>query len=185
MKNVFSELKCELVYDLKGSTIGRTARTGKDDGRVSGILKDLDWVRDNHKWNLDKGLQSYISQVIESDVQFLTSINVMDYSLLLGIHTIKGNADSYIKHLTRPIDLAVKYPNGAKKAIHNTFRGGVISRDKSCIYMFAIIDIYTYYSGSKAAENFFKTIVYGKGISSVKPEIYGARFKKFIFQQFS
>lgn len=180
-KNVFSDLKCELVYDLKGSTHGRSAKKGN---KGNGVLKDLDWVNDNVRWKLDKGLQSYISQVIESDVTFLSSIKVMDYSLLLGIHTIKGNAEKYLQALTRPIDVATKYPNGSKKAIHNAFRGGVISHDKSCIYMFAIIDIYTYYSGSKKTEHFFKTIFFGEGISSVNPELYGARFKKFIYLQF-
>lgn len=181
LKNIFSDLKADKVFDLKGSTHGRSSRKGK---KISSVLKDLDWIDDKLRWKLEKGLQSYISQVIESDASFLQSINVMDYSLLLGIHEIKGNPDDYLKSLARPCDSEVKYPNGAKKAINNVFRGGVVAHDKSCLYMFAIIDIYTFYNGSKKAENFFKTIVYGSGISAVNPEIYAARFKSFMSKQF-
>ena len=108
----------------------------------------------------------------------------MDYSLLIGIHEIPGTPDQYIQSLTRDIDRSTKYPNGSKIAIHNTFRGGVVSHDKSCIYVFSIIDIYTFYSGAKKTEHFFKTILHGSGISAVDPELYGARFKAFIFKQF-
>ena len=181
MKNIFSELRAEKVYDLKGSTHGRSSKKSKT---PASVLKDLDWLDDKMKFKLEKGLQSYISQVIDSDVTFLESIKVMDYSLLLGIHPIRGNADQYLQFLTRDVDLQNKYPNGAKKAIHNQFRGGVVSSDKSCIYMFSIIDIYTFYSGKKKAESFFKTVVFGGGISAVSPDVYANRFKSFIFQQF-
>lgn len=179
-KNIFSDLKVDKVYDLKGSTHGRTCRRGKG----GSVMKDLDWIQDRRKFKLDKGLQSYISQVIESDSLFLSSLKVMDYSLLLGIHEIKGDPETYLNHLTREADKTDKFPNGMKKPIHNIFRGGVVSHDKTCIYLFAIIDIYTLYNGTKKVENFFKTVAYGKGVSSVDPKIYAARFKSFLNKQF-
>ena len=179
MKNIFSDLKPDIIYDLKGSTHGRKAKNKKEL-----VLKDLDWVEDKRRLKLDKGLQSFISQVMESDVMFLNSINVMDYSLLVGIHNIVGKPEEYIQKLTRPEDRENKYPNGSKKGIHNQLRGGVVSSDKSCIYQFSIIDIYTYYNGKKMTESFFKTIVFGGGISAVSPEVYSARFKSFIYKQF-
>ena len=183
MKNIFADLDCSLVYDLKGSTHGRKAnRVG---GKLVGALKDLDWIEARHKFKLDKGLQSFISQVLESDVSYLQSINIMDYSLILGIQPIPpSNPDHYIQQLTRPEDSQDAYKNGVKKAIHNRFRGGTIANDKSCIYGFGIIDIYTLYSGKKKSEHFFKTIFHGSGISSVNPEVYGARFRSFISSTF-
>lgn len=183
MKNIFSDLSSDKTYDLKGSTHSRTSRRGGQD--ISSVLKDLDWLQDQRKLKLEKGLQSYISQVIEADVGFLQSINVMDYSLLLGIHNVKGDPGNYMNSLMRDIDRTNKYPNGAKKPIHNDFRGGVVASDKSCVYMLGIIDIFTFYSGKKKAENFFKTVVSGKGISCVPPDVYGQRFKNFIFKQFA
>ena len=181
MKNIFSDLQCSKVYDLKGSTHNRKA-TKKAGASV--VLKDLDWIEDRMKFKLEKGLQSFISQVIESDTNFLKSLNIMDYSLLIGIHPIQGNPEAYIESLKRPEDDNDAYSNGVKKAIHNRFRGGVISHDKSCIYVFSIIDIYTNYSGTKKMESFLKTLAFGYGVSSVNPAIYAARFRLFVTTQF-
>jgi len=183
MKNIFTDLHCSKVYDLKGSTNGRKAK--KDGKTPIGILKDLDWASDKQSLKLDKGLQSFISQILESDTNYLKSLNVMDYSLLVGIHPISGKPDAYIASLKRPEDDKDSYKNGVKKAIHNRFRGGVISADKSCIYILAIIDLFTFYSAKKKAENFFKTIAFMSGISAVEPEVYAARFRSFITKQFA
>lgn len=183
MKNIFSDLRPSVVFDLKGSTHGRKAKM--INGTQEPILKDLDWISRKETFKVEKGLQSFLAQVIESDTTFLKSINVMDYSLLIGIFKIQGDPNAVIEAMKRPEDDKDSYPNGVKKAIHNRFRGGVISSDKTAIYMFSIIDIYTFYSGKKKTENFFKTIVYGSGISAVDPELYAARFRSFITSQFA
>lgn len=183
MKNIFADLHCPVIFDLKGSTHNRRAKVVN--GKQPSVLKDLDWLSIKMKLRLDKGLQSFITQVIESDTNFLQSINVMDYSFILGIHRIEGDPDEYLARLKRPEDQVDSYANGVKKAIHQRYRGGVVSSDKSCIYCFAIIDIYTRYSGKKKSEHFFKTLIYGSGISAVDPELYAARFRNFINAQFA
>lgn len=47
-------------------------------------------------------------------------------------------------------------------------------------YIFGIIDILTEYNSRKAAEYYFKSILYGKGVSAVPPDHYAERFINFI-----
>ena len=77
MGNVFDK-KMDEIFDLKGSTYGRTNKSGK------GILKDLDFINSNRKLKL--GIQSKdIVDQISFDVNFLESCSIIDYSLLVGI----------------------------------------------------------------------------------------------------
>lgn len=75
------------VYDLKGSTFSRIVK-----GRIkpSTTLKDINFVdnqREITEVNLsDKDLWK-INTVIKKDSDFLSSLNIMDYSLLLGIES--------------------------------------------------------------------------------------------------
>jgi hypothetical protein len=77
MGNVFDQ-KMDEIYDLKGSTHGRTNKTGK------GILKDLDFIALNKKLKLGMKSKEIIDQII-FDVDFLQSCSIIDYSLLVGI----------------------------------------------------------------------------------------------------
>ncbi|KAM1436632.1 hypothetical protein ACFX2I_044422 [Malus domestica] len=75
MGNMFcTELRIHRHYDLKGSTIGRC--TDKDKIDENTTLKDLDLKFEFH---MDK-LQ------ISLDCMFLQSQQIIDYSLLLGLH---------------------------------------------------------------------------------------------------
>jgi len=47
-------------------------------------------------------------------------------------------------------------------------------------YIFGIIDILTEYTSLKAAEYYFKSLLYGKGVSAVPPDHYSERFVNFI-----
>ena len=64
------------------------------------VLKDLDWENDGRALKIDKGLQSFLSQVLESDCVFLKKINVMDYSMIVGIHNLKGGSNGKLLRLT-------------------------------------------------------------------------------------
>jgi hypothetical protein len=77
MGNVFDQ-KMDEIYDLKGSTFGRTNKTGK------GILKDLDFIASNKKLKLGMKSKEIIDQIV-FDVDFLQSCSIIDYSLLVGI----------------------------------------------------------------------------------------------------
>jgi 1-phosphatidylinositol-4-phosphate 5-kinase len=69
------------IYDLKGSLIGREAtKTERDKG---GVLKDLDLVNDKQMIHLGKKRDVFLQQ-LERDANFLASLNIMDYSLLVN-----------------------------------------------------------------------------------------------------
>ncbi|KAL3628442.1 Phosphatidylinositol 4-phosphate 5-kinase 9 [Castilleja foliolosa] len=82
MGNMFcTELRIHRRFDLKGSSLGRSADKVKIDENT--ILKDLDL---NYCFYLEPSWRDALLQQIEIDSKFLESENIMDYSLLLGVH---------------------------------------------------------------------------------------------------
>ena len=67
------------VYDLKGSTYERTARK-KDGTETSSVLKDLDWILDRMKIDVNQDMGRMIKKTLETDTKQLQKFNVMDYS---------------------------------------------------------------------------------------------------------
>ncbi|XVE48669.1 hypothetical protein DITRI_Ditri01bG0021100 [Diplodiscus trichospermus] len=82
MGNMFcTELRIHRRYDLKGSTHGRY--TDKDKIRENTTLKDLDL---SYEFYMDKSLRKFLFRQIAVDCTFLKSQQIIDYSLLLGLH---------------------------------------------------------------------------------------------------
>ncbi|KAL6874002.1 hypothetical protein ACP4OV_014084 [Aristida adscensionis] len=82
MGNMFcTELRIHRRFDLKGSTLGRSANKIKIDENTT--LKDLDL---NYSFYLDPSWRETLLEQIEIDSKFLRSHGIMDYSLLLGVH---------------------------------------------------------------------------------------------------
>ncbi|XVF45760.1 hypothetical protein PTKIN_Ptkin02bG0232000 [Pterospermum kingtungense] len=82
MGNMFcTELRIHRRYDLKGSTHGRC--TDKDKIRENTTLKDLDL---SYEFHMDKSLRKFLFRQITVDCEFLKSQQIIDYSLLLGLH---------------------------------------------------------------------------------------------------
>eukprot|EP00604_Paraphysomonas_vestita_P002825 CAMPEP_0174818036 /NCGR_PEP_ID=MMETSP1107-20130205/626_1 /TAXON_ID=36770 /ORGANISM="Paraphysomonas vestita, Strain GFlagA" /LENGTH=422 /DNA_ID=CAMNT_0016029335 /DNA_START=900 /DNA_END=2169 /DNA_ORIENTATION=+ len=71
------------IYDLKGSLVGRSATPAERES--GGVLKDNDLLADGVKLKLGSKRDLFLSQ-IEKDATFLSELNIMDYSLLVGIH---------------------------------------------------------------------------------------------------
>ena len=71
-------------FDLKGSTRGRVA------GEQEEVKKDLNWIKDGFQVNLPTGLKRKITSALENDANFLKEQNVLDYSVLVGIHDRKS-----------------------------------------------------------------------------------------------
>ncbi|KAI3755224.1 hypothetical protein L1987_55020 [Smallanthus sonchifolius] len=96
MGNMFyTELRIHRRYDLKGSHQGRS--TNKDDIKEGTTLKDLDLAYDFH---MDKSLRDALFKQIHLDCAFLESQQIIDYSLLLGLHF---RAPEHLKaHLVAP-----------------------------------------------------------------------------------
>ena len=95
MHSVFdTKEKIYRIYDLKGSTVGRSS--GPDKVRKEGVVyKDLDLVDDQVKFQLGTKRKLFMEQ-LEKDASFLASLNIMDYSLLIGIHD-KTRADDSLE----------------------------------------------------------------------------------------
>lgn len=71
-------------YDLKGSYIGRI--TKEDDCRAGAVQKDINFHQSNRKICLGQKQSSILERTLRKDAYFLRDLNIMDYSLLLGIY---------------------------------------------------------------------------------------------------
>ncbi|KAI6649686.1 Phosphatidylinositol 5-phosphate 4-kinase type-2 beta-like [Oopsacas minuta] len=86
MRNIFSvQLATHRKYDLKGSTVDRVA-SPKERLKTNPTLKDLDFLSDYDKLNVSKEAKVYLLSTLKEDVNFLASQNLMDYSMLIGVH---------------------------------------------------------------------------------------------------
>jgi len=72
-------------YDLKGSTRGRvTSEEERQDPNV--VLKDLDWLSSGRKLHLGEDKKRRLLAQVKKDTALLERLEVIDYSLLVGIH---------------------------------------------------------------------------------------------------
>jgi len=74
-------------YDLKGSTVDREA-SEKEKGKLLPTLKDNDFLNDGLKICIGEEGKEALLETLTADVEFLTRLNIMDYSLLLGVHDL-------------------------------------------------------------------------------------------------
>ncbi|XP_020234335.1 phosphatidylinositol 4-phosphate 5-kinase 9 [Cajanus cajan] len=82
MGNMFcTELRIHRRYDLKGSSLGRSSDKIEIDENTT--LKDLDL---NYCFYLEPSWREFLLKQIEIDSKFLELQQIMDYSLLLGVH---------------------------------------------------------------------------------------------------
>ncbi|KAJ8768171.1 hypothetical protein K2173_021111 [Erythroxylum novogranatense] len=106
MGNMFcTELKIHRRYDLKGSSHGRY--TDKEKIGDNTTLKDLDLT---YEFHMDKLLRESLFKQLFLDCKFLESQQIIDYSLLLGLHF---RAPEQLKALLEPPGLLVNYQSPA------------------------------------------------------------------------
>ncbi|CDW56944.1 phosphatidylinositol 5 phosphate 4 kinase type 2 [Trichuris trichiura] len=88
MRNVFSRnYPISKKYDLKGSTVQRQA-SEKERAKEFPTYKDIDFLEEKCKLYLSKRSRQRLIEMLTSDTDFLASLNLMDYSLLVGIHEL-------------------------------------------------------------------------------------------------
>ena len=86
MSSVFyTDKYIHTVFDLKGSTQGRSA-TAKEIRSGNPVYKDNDFVQQKMAMKLSELQSERLQQQLASDVEFLRKLDIMDYSLLLGVH---------------------------------------------------------------------------------------------------
>ena len=83
------------TYDLKGSSIGREFPEDKAAAKSGAVLKDLNWLKRGREIELGPEKRALLEAQLQSDVALLQRLNIMDYSLLIGLHDMRrGNKDN-------------------------------------------------------------------------------------------
>ncbi|XP_015515320.1 phosphatidylinositol 5-phosphate 4-kinase type-2 alpha isoform X2 [Neodiprion lecontei] len=86
IRNAFSNhLPTHRKFDLKGSTVDREA-SDKEKEKDLPTYKDNDFVKEGMKIYIGEEAKRKLIDTLTADVGFLTHLNLMDYSLLLGVH---------------------------------------------------------------------------------------------------
>ena len=106
MDNIFynsQNMKMHERYDLKGSTIGRKVLKGNERkaSRFKKTLKDLDL---HTPVVIGEEAKAQLMEQLKADVEFLSGLHIMDYSMLLGIHH-HTDGESFYHPRSIPIEI--------------------------------------------------------------------------------
>jgi hypothetical protein len=94
MRNVFiNKYKINIKYDIKGSSVDRAASTKEKEKNLP-TFKDNDLINDGRLITIGTESKRLFMDKLTRDVEFLASLNIMDYSLLIGIHETKITTQS-------------------------------------------------------------------------------------------
>ncbi|CAM4754381.1 unnamed protein product [Rotaria magnacalcarata] len=182
MRNIFSSrLKIHFKYDVKGSTVDRSA-SDKEKLNPCPTLKDNDFLE--NKCTIDLGLDQKraFMKRLERDVQFLVDQHKMDYSLLIEREKRASVTDMNTSDLSGN-DSSDGSESPTQMGDDNSFdepfrmRSSELSTRRE-LYSLGIIDILTNYGMKKKSAHVAKTKLSGSdadGISTVRPEIYARR----------
>lgn len=194
MNNLFPpHLEIHTSFDLKGSTWGRFTKVDSSNPEEQPVLKDLNWLDRDETIKFGPLKKKKFLEQLKMDVELLAKLNIMDYSLLLGIHDMKkDNADDLIALDTE--SNRNDHPISGDQMLHGSviphffkqYEGGIRSsdpfnNDTELIYYVGIIDCLTNYSLLKKLETFWRGLHHDlKVVSAIPPKDYGDRFYEFI-----
>ncbi|CAD7093962.1 unnamed protein product [Hermetia illucens] len=209
MRNVFSShLTIHKKFDLKGSTVDREA-SEKELEKPLPTYKDNDFMKQKIRIQIGEVSKEKLVETLKNDVDFLTKLHIMDYSLLVGIHdcvraeeeaaaqseNARENAGRGETSESEECDSGERFtyntpPDSPRcigqynEIIHDIDIYAIPSlEEKQEIYFMAIIDVLTLYGVKKQAAKAAKTVKYGSnvdGISTCDPEQYAKRFVEFM-----
>ncbi|KOB76397.1 putative phosphatidylinositol-4-phosphate 5-kinase, type II, beta isoform 1, partial [Operophtera brumata] len=192
-RNVFSNhLNIHRKFDLKGSTVDREA-SEKELEKELPTLKDNDFIKQGVRIDIGDAAKEKLLETLTADVEFLTKLHLMDYSLLLGVHECgRGEAEAEAARQRDAEADSASAETDSDSDTDNRHHGdrwgyntppdsprGFARAPRKEIYFVALIDVLTHYGAAKAA----KTVKYGSnvdGISTCDPEQYGKRFIEFV-----
>lgn len=88
MNNVFNtDCRIDFRYDLKGSTLGRqTLIPGHQVTDRTIALKDLDFLNEKKKFLVGRAHKNELMRILRKDAEFFAEQEIIDYSLLVGVH---------------------------------------------------------------------------------------------------
>ena len=109
-------------YDLKGSTVGRIYPEERARENPRAVLKDLNWIDRGKVLELGPEKRALLIEQLRRDAELLKDLQVMDYSLLVGIHNMqRGNRDNVRRNTLRvfsPPEVHVPLQSHAHGALH-------------------------------------------------------------------
>merc|ERR1712146_870015 len=126
---------------------------------------------------------------IRSDCHLLMGLKLMDYSLLMGVHS--PGSDCPDPHSPASLNNLVKFASKMRTGDDSGSATAAelpdinVGDDSSTTmmqgsdgeqYFIGIIDILMTYTARKQAERVYKTVTGGEGVSSQPPPKYGRRF---------
>eukprot|EP00294_Goniomonas_avonlea_P010972 CAMPEP_0114564336 /NCGR_PEP_ID=MMETSP0114-20121206/13659_1 /TAXON_ID=31324 /ORGANISM="Goniomonas sp, Strain m" /LENGTH=390 /DNA_ID=CAMNT_0001750383 /DNA_START=93 /DNA_END=1265 /DNA_ORIENTATION=+ len=148
-----ADLPMHSRFDLKGSTVGRTAHA-EGAAPADVVRKDLDLPETGGVFCIPAAARRTLLLLVEADSLFLERHGVMDYSLLVGVHEISSH--------------------GWDEAPAGTVKSSCGTR----LYCFGIIDVLSAFDMTRRLESFVKGLKHNKReLSCVNPEDYGSRFR--------
>ncbi|KAG8792070.1 Phosphatidylinositol-4-phosphate 5-kinase [Ceratobasidium sp. 428] len=118
MNNLFpAHLDIHETYDLKGSTVGREYDEAKARENPRAVLKDVNWINRHKRLEFGPEKRAFLSAQLERDKVFLQQVQVMDYSLLVGVHNVqRGNRDNLRKNTLKVFSPTPRrQPSSARK----------------------------------------------------------------------
>ena len=146
---------------------------------------------------IGKKRKGLLLETLERDTSFLASINVIDYSLIVGIHQKdddwkrEENVDCWEENRIFEFDHGgMSFVDVAEEDMIETNDSlepswsdgdGKMEQLRNCIFWTGLIDILQPYNARKRAESFLKGLQTDKDkISSVEPNAYAKRFMNFM-----
>jgi len=190
MNNIFHTTKeVHRRYDLKGSSQGRTTKFPNNKVDPTVALKDNDIVHAGEHFIVTPENWEKLKNQIKKDVKFFRENNIIDYSLLIGIHDKNEDPKKGKKYCSKSSIItesdtvtitARDYSHPSFLPFYEREEGGITNFNKQKVYFLGVIDILTEYNTFKRFEHFIKKIRYGDKISCIPPEKYAARFNDFV-----
>lgn len=167
MTNFFAGMRpIHSRYDLKGSTIGRTASEKEKAKGDKAILKDLDWMGQGRRIKLpSQHAKDEFEKVLSIDSEWLAAHELIDYSLLVGIHSrARVKAETELDYKERAEYMHVC----------------TVDDGEDVLYV-GIVDILQPYTMRKSCETAFcGKLCCDRNISCCHPDKYAQRFKDFL-----
>jgi hypothetical protein len=152
LENITPYRENALLFDMKGSTYQRSTISNPEQATKGKTMKDMDFKLLDFKLYLDPAISIELYDIIAKDVEYLKSVGVMDYSILVGVYENYNEASS---------------------------RYTIFSKVNQ-VCNIGIIDFMQDYDIKKRAEGEIKRMVSGMEISSIEPDEYAKRFLVFI-----
>jgi len=191
-----SNIEIHHKYDLKGSNYGRNA-SHKEKLKKSPTFKDLDF-RTHHPDGifLMPDTRKDLLIAIKFDIDFLKELNIMDYSILIGVHNIdkvsipktplhEASEARWERLMVNSIRMKSIQENtdSMPEKDFASLRGSIPAKNGSgerLLLFVGIIDILQQYQVLKIVEHKLKVTMLSKNVSVQKPENYATRLYEFL-----